>query len=168
MNAAAMLLWCVATHIIWLHISPLVWLVPDLTLLGVVLAVSTKPERWFALSLLAGAATTLWLVRWLPFFFLGTIAVGWIVREVTRHWDARDVRIQALLVILSSAAMTLGALGLDQLCSLSIWAMAILHVAMTLLALPIAKRVLDQERREWFGANAQRLTRHPKRRRAEL
>ena len=154
MTGLAMLFWCIVAHVLWLHASPSAWLVPNLTLLGLVLTVTAKPERWFACSLLAAGAMTLWSIRWLPTLFLAGVGLGWSVRQVTRHWDARDVRVQLLLVALGSATMTFGSLYLDQLFSVAAWVSATLHVAITLLMFPIAKALLNADPRRWSGNGA--------------
>lgn len=154
MSSVAILLGCLLAQVIWLQASPSAWLVPDLALLGLVLGVTAKPERWFSLSLLAAGATTIWSIRWLPVVFAGMMAIGWGVRQVTTHWDARDIRIQALLIALGGVAMSVGELCLDRLSSVLVWALAALRVAITLAVLPIVKALLEHKPHGWFGNNA--------------
>ena len=51
------------------------WWVPDLTLVGLVLAVARTPSRWFLLSVVAGVFTMAWAIRFPKQVFLFYVAL---------------------------------------------------------------------------------------------
>jgi len=133
------LLGCLLAHALVAQLIPWPWWVPDITLVGLVLAVGRSPGQWLALSGLSGLWTVVWAVRFQGAVFIGYLALGWAVQALTRRWDATEVRVQAAMVAMASLFMTAGALWLDELWSWPLLGLAGAHVVMTCVTLPIAR-----------------------------
>ena len=117
------------------------WVVPDLTLVGLVLSVAKTPVRWFACSVIAGLFMMGWAVRFPAQVFLSYVTLGWLVRALGRQWDATDPRVQTVMIGAASLLLTGGALWLEDLWSLSLFGWAMVRVALTVLAVPCARHL---------------------------
>ena len=137
---------CWLAHAMFAGLIPSPWWVPDLTLAGLVLAVGRRPARWLILSGAAGLFTIIWAVRFPLQILVGYLVIGGIVRALTRAWDATDVRVQSLMAGIASVAMTFGALWLDGLWSIAQLGLALVHAAVTALAVPVIQRTLRARR----------------------
>ena len=139
-----LLLGALAAQAILVSAIPSPWWVPDLTLVGLVLAVARMPSRWLLFSVVAGVFTMAWAVRFPNQLFLFYVALGWGVRVLGRQWDATDLRVQVGMVGLAGALLSLGALWLDARSSLSLLELSMAHVAMTVLAVPCLRRLFER------------------------
>ncbi len=137
----ALLLGCLLVHAVMVQLIPWPWWVPDLTLVGLVLAVVRSPRRWLVLSGIAGLWTVLWAVRFHVPLLVGYLAVGWTAQALGRRWDAADAKVQLVLLGWAAAFMTFGSLWLHDLWSLPLAGLASAHVAMTCAALPLVRRI---------------------------
>ena len=137
-----LLLTCLLAHVAIAELIPLSWWVPDLTLVGLIVAAGQRPERWLMFSVLAGLATMVWAVRFPGLVFAGYLALGWAVQASAKQWDATDPRIQNLLVGIASTLLTFGTLWLHDRWSFLLVGLASARVVMTCGALPLVRRVL--------------------------
>ena len=135
------LLGCLAAHVAMAGLLPSPWWVPDLTLVGLILAISRTPHRWMLLSGSAGLLTAVWAVRFPHVVLVGSLGLGWIVRTLAKQWDITDVRLQRLLVAAASLLTTFGWLWLEGLWSLPVVAFAAMRVLMTSVSVSIVRRV---------------------------
>lgn len=135
----AILVWCLVAHAVLARLIASPWWVPDLTLVGLVVGVSLRPKRWLMASVMAGLFMMLGAVRFPAQVFLGYVLCGTIVQLAARRWDTTDGRIQGGVVLILSAFMTLGLLGLERLWSWPLLAFAVLRVAVTGLSLPCVR-----------------------------
>ena len=135
---------CLLAHALLARLAPSPWWVPNLTLVGLIVGLAREPRHWVALSGAAGLFTMMWAVRFPQPILLGYLLIGGGVRTLAQHWDLSDARVQALLIGLASAAMTASSLWLDHLWSLALVGLAGIHVAVTLLAAPVARRVMTK------------------------
>ena len=115
------------------------WVVPNVTLVGLIISIARTPARWFALSVTAGVVLMAWAVRFPVQIFVCCLALGGTMRTLGRHWDATDLRVQTVMVGFASLALTAGALWLDDLGSLPLLGLAVAHIAVTILAVPCAR-----------------------------
>lgn len=110
-------------------VSP--WWVPNLTLVGMVLAIGRHPERWAVWAGVASGWAMVWAVRMPWVVGLSYLGCGWGVHGLCQSWETSDVRMQSLAVGLSSLVMTVALLWVDRLWSLPVAGMAVVHVGMT-------------------------------------
>ena len=146
----AILLICLIGHAGLALLIPSPWLVPNLTLVGLVHAVGRAPQRWLVCSGLAGGFTVAWAIRFPGLLFAGVLALGWVVHELARRWDLSDARVQSLVVGSASLLASCGALWLDALWSLPLLGLACTHVAITGAAVPFVRGVAALRAR-WRG-----------------
>ena len=133
---------CLLAHALIAQTVSSPWWVPDLTLVGLVLAVGIRPARWLAASLVAALFSFLWAIRFSGQLFTGSLLCGWLASRVGTRWDATDVRVQALVALLACALMTFGMMWLENLWSLPLLSVALIHVAITGLCVPTVRRLL--------------------------
>ena len=141
MKSALVLLGCAATQLALALASPSPWWVPDLTLVGLVLAVGRSPERWVAYSASAGLLMVAWAVRFPVQVFVGYFLIGWLSHVLSRHWDATDLRIECLLVAAGSLSLMVGMLWLEDLWSLRVLCLTAVRTAVTCGAVPVIHRM---------------------------
>ena len=139
-----LLLSTLAAHALIARAVPSPWWVPDLTLVGLILAVARAPSRWLLLSAVAGLFTMAWAVRFPKQMFLSYVALGWVVQMLGRAWDATDLRVQLGMVGLASALLSLGGLWLDELWSFPLLGLSMVRVAMTVLAVPCVRHLAER------------------------
>ena len=110
------------------------WWAPNLTMVGLVLAVARAPERWLALAAIAALTAMVWAIRF-PAAVAGLyLATGWFVRWTAGRWDVSDALVQGALVAASSAAVAFSALWLHGVWSVPLAAAAAAHVLLTYAA----------------------------------
>ena len=131
---------CVLTHALLAGLIPSPWWVPDLTLGGLVLAVSRMPRQWLGLAVVAGLFTVIWAVRFPQPVFISYLALGWTVQALAGYWDATDRWIQWVIATCASVVMTLGFIWVEDLWSLRLLGLAGAHVAITSLAVALVQR----------------------------
>ena len=130
---------CLAAHAVLARAVPSPWWVPDLTLVGLVLAVARTPSRWLLLSAIAGLFAMGWAVRFPAQIFLSYVAVGAGARLLGRHWDATDLRVQMGLLGLSSVLLNLAGLWLSDLWSFALLGLSLVRMTLTVLAVPCVR-----------------------------
>ncbi len=132
---------CCAAHAALALASPDPWLAPNLTLVGLVLAVASMPVRWPMLCASAAGCVLVWAVRIPAAVAAGYLAVGWSVYSVAGQWDVSDERVQGALVLGSSLLLTVGLLWLQELWSLPVAGLAAAHLALTYGAFVVVRRL---------------------------
>ena len=137
----ALLIGCVVTHALLAHLIASPWWLPDLTLVGLVLAVGRRPAQWLIASLVAALLPVVSAVRFQGQLFSAYLVCGWLVQLVGRRWDAADGRVQGAMVLMAAAGLTLGAIWLEDLWSLPLLGLAGLRVAATGLCVPLIQRL---------------------------
>lgn len=130
-RAPVLLAACCAAHAGLALVSPDSWLVPNLTVVGLVLSVTEAPEQWLSYSAMAGLCSLVWAVRFPIAVGGGYLAVGWLIHWVAGQWDAADPRVQGGLVGVSGAFLTAGSLWLHDLWSLPVSGLALAQLALT-------------------------------------
>ena len=130
----ALFIGCLLAHLVLVGVVSSPWWVPDLTLVGLMLATVKTPHRWLAYSGIAGLVTLSWVVRDRWPLLLSYLALGGFLRVVRRHWDVTDVRVQCVVSGLAASVLTGGAMWLEDLWSIPLLGLATVHVVMTVLA----------------------------------
>jgi len=131
-----------AAHVLLANAFPSPWWVPDLSLVVLVIVVARVPDRWLSLSWLAGVFKMTWAVRFPGQILVSTLFVGWVVQALSRRLDTTDPRTEWLIVGLASLCLTLGALWVEELWTVPLMGLAVVHVSLTVLAVPLARQVL--------------------------
>lgn len=112
------------------------WWVPDLTLIGLTLAIGRAPERWWSFAILAGLITMPWAARFPAQVFLSYLVCGWAVRATGNRWDLADLRVQWVVTCLAVGLMRLWACWLENLWSPPVLGLAGLQTVLTGLSVP--------------------------------
>ena len=139
---------CLIAHAVLARAVSAPWWVPDLTLVGLVLAVARTPSRWVLLSVVAGLFMMGWAVRFPVQVFLSSVVIGWVVQAIGHQWDATDLRVQVGLVGLASGLLTMVGFWLEQLWSLPLLGLSIGRIALTVLLVPCVRHLVER-RVEW-------------------
>ena len=140
----SILAWCLVAHVVLARLIASPWWVPDLTLVGLVLAVTRRPARWWLLSAVAGLLTMGWAVRSAGSIFAGYLLIGGAVRLAGHQWDATDLRIEAGLVGAASLMATLGTFWLGDVWSPLLLVFMGLHTALTCATVPLVHYVVGR------------------------
>ena len=127
---------CVAAHVVCTWFIPSPWLVPDLTLAGLVFVVARSPNRWLPFSAAAGLVTVMWAVRLTWALMLCYILLGLSIRVAARHWDVTDRRVECVLVGSAALVVILGTVWLDDVWSLYIVGLSVSRSLITCLTVP--------------------------------
>ena len=135
------LLGCAMVHLAAAQVVPSAWWVPDVTLVGLVLAVARTPSQWLACSLAGGLLMCAWAIRFSGPVLVGYLLLGWALQRMNKQWDATDLRVQGIATALGSLWLTLGAMWLDELWSLALGALAVVHVTLTVLTAMLIRRL---------------------------
>ncbi len=138
---------CILAHAVLAVSLPSPWLVPNLTLVGMAQAITTRPSRWFMVSVLAALSVMGWAIRFAAPIFAGYWLVGAAMRVIIGQWETADVRLQCVLAGVACACVTFGALWLDGLWSWRILGGALVHVAATGCAPLAVHRLLGRRSR---------------------
>ena len=123
-----------AAHLVTVQLIPSPWLVPNLTLVGVVAGVAAAPQHWLGLAAVAGLLSMIWAPSQGWFVGAGYIVVGAFARLATKHWDASDPRVSAVLMAVGSGVVTAGWVALLPARPWALVGLAALHVALTTAA----------------------------------
>jgi hypothetical protein len=113
--------------------------VPDLTLVGVVVATARTPARWLLWASLAGLMTSVWAVRFAAAVFGGYLVLGWVLQGLARRWDTTDLRVECLIAAAAVAILTVGLVWLDDLWSPAILGLTMGRAAMSTFALVVLR-----------------------------
>jgi hypothetical protein len=140
----ALLFGCYFAHVLLVRLAASPWLTPDLTLVGLVVAVGLAPERWLICSAVAGLCTMTWALRWAPQLFLGYLLVGWGLQWLSQRWDAGDVRLQACYAGGAAALLSVVLLWLDGLWSIPLAGWVIVRTVATGASLLMVQWVLKR------------------------
>ena len=133
---------CLAVHALLARLIPSPWWVLDLTLVGLVMAVSRQPGRWLLICAAAGLFASVWAVRIAWPIVAGALVCGGLVRLAAGRWDLADPRVQGGTVVVLSALTTLGLVWLERLWSWPIAALTVARIAMTGLSLRLLQGLL--------------------------
>jgi hypothetical protein len=135
---------CAAAHALLARLAPSPWLTPDLTLVGLVLAVAAAPGRWLACSAAAGLFAMAWALQSAPQVFLGYFLTGWGLQWLSQRWDAGDARLQACYAAGASLLMRLVLLWLGEFWSLPLAGGVVVQTAATCASLPVVRWLLGR------------------------
>ncbi|MBI3321203.1 MAG: hypothetical protein HYZ91_02920 [Candidatus Omnitrophica bacterium] len=151
------LLGCVVAHqfVAQLSVSP--WWVPDLTLVGSVLATTRTPAKWLLFAGTAGLLTMVWALRLPTVVLVEYLLLGGVIRWLSGHWDVADRRLQGMIAGAASVVMTLIQLRIAHLWSFPVAGLVSVHVAGTVVAIVVVGRL--REPLTPTGAGRQRSTR---------
>ena len=139
-----LLLSSLLVHVIATSVAPSPWWVPDLTLVGLILAITRRPVHWLMLSGVAGLWTASWAIRFPVPMLLGAVLLGWVVHLLVMQWDLTDLRVQSLIVGAASLLGTLGGLWLEARWSLALLVLVMAHALITGCAVPCIRSLLDR------------------------
>lgn len=135
-----MLLGCLMLHALLAAMAPSPWWVPNLTLVGLVMAIRREPRRWPIASAVAGFFTVAWAVRFPLQLLAGFLGLGALVRWLSTQWDLDDPRVQDAVVACGSGVTSAGLLWLDGLWSPMLAGWVVVHTAVTVLAARLMRR----------------------------
>ena len=134
-----MLAMSLVAHVVVAGVVPSPWWTPNLTLVGLVLAIIQTPTRWLTFSGLAGLWMVVWAIRFPVPLLMSYLLLGWVAQLLARHWDTTDLRVQCMMVGVGALLTTLEVLWLDDLWSLPLLGWASVQVIVTVLAVPCAR-----------------------------
>jgi hypothetical protein len=117
------------------------WWVPNLVLAAMVQAIHRRPARWPALGILGGALLAGWAARGQGTVVAGCVLAAWLVRRWLGMVDAGGLRAQQAATAAAALALTLWGLAVDRLWSATLVGLAAAHVALTVLAVPLVRRL---------------------------
>lgn len=140
-----MLIVCIIVHNLWSQWSPSAWVVPNLTVIGLIWAVARAPRSWVRVSVLAGLSQMVWAPGWCGRILLSALALGWAVQQLARRWDVQDLRVQASLVATGSLIGALLPLRLEYRWSLMLIGCVLVQALVTvgaLMGLRAAKKIV--------------------------
>lgn len=122
---------CLAAHVIAAQVIPSPWWVPNLTLMGLVLASGRSPRHagWFGAC--AGLAAMLWAARAIWLVLLGSLLAGLAIHRLGVHWNLNEPRVQVSLTGLLMAVLMAVTLWLDQAWSVPVVGLAVVQVMVT-------------------------------------
>jgi len=133
---------CLLVQALLAQVSPSPWWVPDLSLVSLLVLVSHVPAQWLPWSALAGLWVSVWALRVAWPLLLGYVALGWLVRRCAYALDTSDLSTQGLLVGLAAILLTLALVWVEHLWTLTVLGGALLRVIVTVLAVPVVRRVI--------------------------
>ena len=136
-----LLVGCLVLHALIAGIAPSPWWVPDLTVVGLCLAIIGAPRHWLGLSAVAGLFTMVWAIRFPVPIALGYLALGASIRFLAGQWDLEDQRAQDAVVAVSSAFIAAGLIWLDDCWSLRLVGWLVVRITMTILAALLVRRL---------------------------
>ncbi len=131
-----MLITAMLVHGVLASLLPMPWLVPDLTLLGVVIATARAPHRWLIYAGFAGCVMMCWAVRVPGPILLSYVVVGGAIRVTATQWDIADRAVQRVLVGTATLGLSLAWLWVDNVWSFSLVAWAFGRALMTSVLVP--------------------------------
>ena len=144
---------CVCCHVLVARVVASPWWVPDLTLVGLLLGVMRRPDRWLECAVLAGLTVPVWMVRFVEPQLGAFLAFAWITQRLVHRWDVTDVRVLGLLGVLASAITTGGALWFEGIWSWPIAGLAFVRIGLTGLAVPLLDRLRGHRARVWAAGS---------------
>ena len=121
-------------HALAVQLIPWPWLVPNLTLAGLVAGVAEVPAAWLAVSGLAGALSMVWAGAGGAAIALSYLAAGALVRLAAAHWDTGDARVQTALTGLTACLVTGAWLAGGPPRPWPVLAWAVVHIGLTTAA----------------------------------
>jgi hypothetical protein len=139
-------LFCVVAHVVMDGVIPSSWWVPDLTLVGLVVATARAPARWLLWSGLAGLVVSVWAARFAAAVFGGYLILGWGLRALAKRWDTTDLRLECLLVAGGVFVLTAGLAWLDGAWSPLLFGLVMGRAAMTTLTLLVMRTAVAEIR----------------------
>ena len=141
MSPWRILIMSLLAHVVVAGVAPSPWWAPNLTLVGLILAIVQTPTRWLLLSGVAGLWAMVWAIRFPVPILMSYLLLGWVAQVLARSWDVRDLRVQCVMAVIGSLITTLEALWLDDLWSLPLLGLLSVQVVVTTLALPCTRRL---------------------------
>lgn len=138
------LLWGIVLHQVMALLVPIGWLVPNLTLLGLLAALWRRPARWAGYAMVAALSVLPWggATR-VPVMALYGFT-GWAVAALLAHVEVQDRRLQTAVVASAATLMTAGMLAAKGASSGALWGWGVLHVLVTVLALMAGRLVFPR------------------------
>ncbi len=133
---------CLVAHVIAAGVLASPWMVPDLTLIGLVLVVMRAPHRWLLPSVAAGLSAVVWAIRSSSPIFVSYVLIGWLSQRIATQWDVADLRVQWLFVGVASTAVTFGLIWLDDLWSWPVIGLGLMRTAFTMLSVPLVRALM--------------------------
>lgn len=133
---------CWFAHVVISALMSSPWWVPNVTLVGWVMAIGRAPNSWGLCSLMAAMAALLWLIRWTHPIVIGYLALGWMLSLLARRWDLTDERVFILIVAATSTAATLGLLWLEELRSWPVLGLALAQILVTTMSAVVIRRLV--------------------------
>ena len=126
--------WALAGHVLLANVVGWPWVVPNLTLIGLVRAVARRPEQWALAGVLAGLVLMVWVPQAGAVALGGAMGLAGAVRLAGAQWDVIDERVEAALIVALAGAAAAGALWLEDAWSWPLAGWAVAQVAVTALA----------------------------------
>lgn len=123
---------CLGAHVVLAQLIPSPWGVPNLTLIGLILASGRSPRHAVWFGGWAGLSAMLWAIRAEWQLLLGYLLAGWAIRRLGRPWDVAEPKVQLAITGLLGVALVTAALWLEGLWSVPVTVLAVVHVSLTI------------------------------------
>lgn len=127
-------------HWVLAQLIPSPWWVPNLTVGALVLWVGRWPGRWWLFAVCAGWWMMFATAREPAVALIGCMVIAGATRLAVRQCDWNDPYLPEICVALGSAALTLSTLWSERVASPAVVALALLHVFLTTLTVPMLRR----------------------------
>jgi hypothetical protein len=134
---------CLVGHIVAADLLP-PWWVPNLTVIGLVLVVSSSPRRWLLPAALAGLWMAVWDVRHPVLPVASYLVVGWLLQWLARSWNLADRRLQGFMVAAVALLVICGSVWAERLASVAVVGLMAVHVAMTYAAFLLVRQLVGR------------------------
>ena len=132
-----------AAHFTLAQLLPTPWWTPNLTVIGLLFATVRKPQHWWLWAALCGTGLALGMVRFPVWMIAASAALAYGFQWCTRRWNANeDWHVQALMVLAGTLGMMLFLFWLDGAWSLKLLRPLAEHLAATLAAYVVARRIV--------------------------
>ncbi|PIQ84805.1 MAG: hypothetical protein COV75_00295 [Candidatus Omnitrophica bacterium CG11_big_fil_rev_8_21_14_0_20_63_9] len=128
-------------HWVLAQLMPSPWWVPNLTIGALVLWTGRWPSRWWLFAVCAGWWMMVATVREPGAALIGCVLIASATRVAVRQFDWDDPYLPEICVVLGTAALTLSTLWTEHVASPTVLALALLHVCLTTLTVPLLRRV---------------------------
>ncbi len=141
----AIWLFCALLHLFLAQLVSSAWLIPQLTLVGMISAILQRPRAWLLFSLLSAWVMSFWAIRLGYSFSLLFVLLGFIEQWILQRWELNSVSSRLLLVALTGLSMDLLMVWLEDCWSWAQLGLCFYHATITAgTAIPVFWRILPQ------------------------
>jgi hypothetical protein len=127
------------------------WWVPDVTLVAVMLVIASAPDGWWLPSAIAGLLTMGWMIQAPALPLVWYLALGLGVSLGSGFWDLGDRRIQLVAIGIAEGVWLSLHVWFQDVAVLPLAGWLLLHVGITLLSVPMMRRLVPQMTQRNYG-----------------